>query len=49
MAASGPGICHLQKIITKDPSGSDTLRILCMINSIIQYGLEMGLLVNDIF
>lgn len=49
MAASGPGICHLQKIISKDRLGSDILYSLCMINSITRCGLEMGLLVNDIF
>ena len=42
-------ICHLQKIISKDPWGANILYRLCMINSIIQRGLEMELLVNDRF
>lgn len=44
----GQVICHLLKVISKDFSGSDILSRLCMISSI-RYGLEMGLLVNDIF
>lgn len=49
MAASGPGVCHLQKIISKDLLGSDILWSPCMINSIVKYDSEMGLLVSDIF
>ena len=44
----GQVICHLQTVTSKDLWGSDILNRLCIISSI-QFGLETGLLVNDIF
>lgn len=49
MVASGLGICHLWKITSEDPLGSDILYSIRMVHSTIQSGLEMRLLANNIF